>query len=214
MSSKNLDTRDKILDSAWKLLVGDGSSAVRMSDIAKLTGISRQAVYLHFPSRAELLVATTRYIDQVKDVDERLAASRHAASGLERLDAFVDAWGNYIPEIYGVASALIAMQAVDDEARAAWTDRMNAVRHGCEAAVVALKKDGDLSGKLSQSEATDLLWGLLSVENWDDLRQRCGWSQSRYIKVMQQTARQILVACLVSGPAIRPQVHVLTRLSA
>ena len=194
MSSKNLDTRDKILDSAWKLLVGDGSSAVRMSDIAKLTGISRQAVYLHFPSRAELLVATTRYIDQVKDVDERLAASRHAASGLERLDAFVDAWGNYIPEIYGVASALIAMQAVDDEARAAWTDRMNAVRHGCEAAVVALKKDGDLSGKLSQSEATDLLWGLLSVENWEHLRQRCGWSQSRYIKVMQQTARQILVA--------------------
>ncbi|MFT4769931.1 MAG: AcrR family transcriptional regulator, partial [Glaciecola sp.] len=45
MSSKSLETRGKILDSAWSLLVG-GSNAVRMSDIAKLTGISRQAVYL------------------------------------------------------------------------------------------------------------------------------------------------------------------------
>ncbi|MBT7717936.1 MAG: helix-turn-helix transcriptional regulator, partial [Halieaceae bacterium] len=27
-----------------------------MSDIAKQTGISRQAVYLHFPTRAELLI--------------------------------------------------------------------------------------------------------------------------------------------------------------
>ncbi|MFT4874517.1 TetR/AcrR family transcriptional regulator [Congregibacter sp.] len=75
MSSKSLETRGKILDSAWSLLVG-GSNAVRMSDIAKLTGISRQAVYLHFPSRAELLIATTRYIDEVKSIDDRLAEQR------------------------------------------------------------------------------------------------------------------------------------------
>ena len=106
-----------------------------MSDIAKQTGISRQAVYLHFPTRAELLIATTRHIDEVKEIDERLAKSRSASTGLERLEAFVEAWGNYIPEIYGVASALIAMQATDEEAGAAWSDRMGAVRHGCEAAV-------------------------------------------------------------------------------
>jgi AcrR family transcriptional regulator len=193
MSRETLETREKILASAWNLLAEDGSSAVRMSDIARLTGISRQAVYLHFPSRADLLIATTRYIDEVKDVDERLAASRSATSGRERLEAFVSAWGNYIPEIHGVARALIAMQADDDEARAAWTDRMNAVRDGCAAAVSALKSDGDLATTLSEKEATDLLWCQLSVETWEHLRHRCGWSQKRYIQVMQQMARDTLV---------------------
>ena len=189
MSRENPDTRERILDSAWRLLAADAASAVRMGDIARLTGISRQAVYLHFPSRAELLIATTRYIDEVQDVDQRLAASRAAETGLARLDAFVEA---YIPEICGVARALIALQGSDEAARAAWTDRMDAVRHGCEAVVSALETDGQLCTALSAAEATDLLWGLLSVENWEHLRQRCQWSQARYIGVMQQTARRAL----------------------
>ncbi len=193
MSSENLETRERILESAWKLLADGQASAVRMSDIAKQTGISRQAVYLHFPNRAELLIATTRYIDEVKDIDDRLARSRSASTGIERLEAFVEAWGNYIPEVYGVASALIAMQAKDEEAGAAWADRMGAVRHGCEAAVAALKRDGRLTRSLSTKEATDLLWCHLSVENWVHLRHGCGWSQARYVEVLQETLRAVLV---------------------
>ncbi len=194
MSSENIETRERILASAWDLLMESGAAAVRMSDIARRTGISRQAVYLHFRSRAELLIATTRYIDQVKDVDARLAASRAAEQGQERLDAYVEAWGNYIPEIHGVARALIDLQSTDDAARAAWTDRMDAVRHGCAAVVAALKRDGCLINDLSEKEATDLLWALLSVENWELLRLRCGWSQPRYVEIIQRAAQQTLVA--------------------
>ena len=103
MSRETNETRTRILDAAWKLLEASRGSGVRMSDIAKAAGISRQAVYLHFPTRAELLIATTRHLDEVKGVDARLAASRNAATGRERLDAFIEAWGDYIPEINGVA---------------------------------------------------------------------------------------------------------------
>ncbi len=194
MSRENSETRERILASAWELLMEAGPAAVRMSDIARRTGISRQAVYLHFPSRAELLIATTRYIDEVKDVDARLAASRAADDGLERLDAFIEAWGNYIPEIHGVARALIDLQAKDEAAQAAWADRMDAVRHGCRAAVAALARDGRLTGDLSEDEAADLLWSQLSVESWEVLRLRCGWTQARYIEAMQQMARRTLTA--------------------
>ena len=61
MSTKNPDTRTRALKAAWKLLE-EGGSSVRMADIAKAAGISRQAVYLHFPTRAELLVAVTRHL--------------------------------------------------------------------------------------------------------------------------------------------------------
>lgn len=165
-----------------------------MSDIAKAAGISRQALYLHFPTRAELLVATTRHIDSVKNVDARLAESRAASSGRERLLAFISAWGGYIPEIYGMSVALRAMRADDAEAAAAWEDRMQAVRHGCAAAVRALVADGALGPDLTEEVATDLLWALLSVENWEQLVRDCGWSQDDYETRISRLAEAALLA--------------------
>lgn len=193
MSSESAKTRTRILESAWTLLETGSGNAVRMSDIAKAAGISRQAVYLHFPNRADLLIAVTRHIDDVKDVDARLAPSRAAKDGATRLDAFVEAWCSYIPEIFGVASALISMQDKDEAARAAWANREQAVREGCAAAIGALSRDGTLTARLTPKQATDILWALLSVQNWAQLTRDCGWSQATYLKHMKDLARQILL---------------------
>jgi AcrR family transcriptional regulator len=194
MSSDNPETRTRILESALTLLEAGQGSAVRMADIAKQSGISRQAVYLHFPNRAELLIATTLYLDEIRDVDTRLAASRTAESGIARLDAFIEAWGNYIPEIYGISKALLAMKDTDDAAAAAWDGRMQAVHEGCAAAIDALKKDGDLSTDLSAAHAIDLLWTLLSVRNWEQLTIECGWNQKKYIDATKRLAHRAFVA--------------------
>jgi len=194
MSSKNPTTRDRILTSTWNVLESGDLTATRMADIAKVAGISRQALYLHFPNRGELLIATARYLDEVKEVDKRLVASRTATSGGERLDAYIDAWGGYIPEIYGMAKAFWALWDTDPEARAAWQDRMDAVRHGCAAAVDAIARDKALAPGLTKTAATDLLAMLLSVRNWEYLRQERGWSQKRYIQAMKTMARQSIMA--------------------
>lgn len=194
MSSPKIETREKILRAAWKLLEAEQAKSVRMSDIAEAAGISRQAVYLHFPTRSDLLIATTRYIDEVFDIDGRLEASRRAESGIARLDAFVEAWGNYIPQIYGVAKALIALRDSDEAAAEAWADRMRAVRHGCRAAVQALKDDGVLSREISLRMAVDCLWAMLSVRQWELLTKDCGWSQKRYVDMMKLLTRRVLVA--------------------
>ena len=193
MSSIKPDTRTKILKSTWKLLESTTGDDVRMSDIAKQAGVSRQALYLHFPNRVDLLIATTRYLDEVKDVDGRLAASRSATTGLARLDAFIEAWGNYIPEIFGVAAALLAMQDKDPAAKEAWSNRMQAVREGCEAAVKALDRDGQLRPDLEREKAIDLLWTLLSVHNWQQLTVSCGWTQDAYVDAMKSLAQRLLV---------------------
>ena len=193
MSSEKNSTRTKILKATWKLLEDGSGSAVRMSDIAKAVKISRQALYLHFPNRADLLVATTRYLDQVHDIESQLSASRAASSGTDRLEKWVDVWGNYIPNIYGISKALLAMKDTDEEAAAAWNDRMQAVRHGCAAAVAALKADDALNANLTEDEATDLLWTMLSVRSWEQLRMECGWSQAIYIAQMKKTAARALV---------------------
>ena len=193
MSSNRINTKSRILEVTWRLLES-GNKAIRMADIAKAAGVSRQALYLHFPSRTELLVATTRHIDKVKNVDARLARSRSASSGVERLHAFVDAWGGYIPQIHGISVALRAMRDTDKEAAAAWEDRMQAVRQGCEAAVLAILQDGYLKEGITEITGVDLLWTLLSVENWEHLVLECGWSQSEY----EQTLKKIAEVSLMS----------------
>ena len=164
-----------------------------MSDIARRAGITRQALYLHFATRAELLVATTHYLDELKGTEDRLAASRAASSGVKRLDAYIEAWGGYIPEVYGVARALLAMRDTDEAAAAAWDQRMQDMREGCEAAIKALKADNMLSPDHSPKQATDILWTMVSVRNWEQLTIECGWSQKKYVQTLKSLARRIFV---------------------
>ena len=194
MSSGNPETRKRILKAALKLLEASRGKGVRMTDIAKRAGITRQALYLHFSTRAELLIETTYYLDEVKGSEERLVPSRTAQTGIERLDAFIEAWGNYIPEIYGIAKALLAMRDTDEAAAKAWDDRMQDVRQGCEAAIDALNSDNMLSPDHSPDRATDILWTMLSVRNWEQLTIECGWPQERYIETLKSLARRLFVA--------------------
>ena len=162
-----------------------------MADIAKRTGISRQAVYLHFASRAELLEATTKHLDAKLQLEARLTPSRLAKTGADRLALYVEFWGNYIPEIYGVAKALLLVVDSDEAAAAAWQDRMAALRDGCRATIDALEEDGCLASEWDRQTAVDTLWTLLSVENWEHLTVTCGWTQAQYVARMK-----ILVARL------------------
>ena len=185
MSSEQTKTR--ILETTWKVLE-TRIDKNRISDIATAVGISRQALYLHYPTRAELLIATTKHIDKVKKVNQRLELSRAAGSGIERLHFFIKAWGGYIPEIHGMSVALRNMRENDKAAAEAWDERMQAVRHGCQAAVRAIEKDGKLKSDLSEQVATDILWTLLTVENWEKLVLDCTWSQSEYEVMMIKLA--------------------------
>ena len=54
MSSENSETRTRILKAAWTLLEASRGRGVKMGDIASAAGVSRQAVYLHFATRADL----------------------------------------------------------------------------------------------------------------------------------------------------------------
>jgi AcrR family transcriptional regulator len=194
MSTKTQNTRAKILQATLDLLFADERASTRMSDVAKRAGVSRQAVYLHFGSRADLLIAATLYLDDQLDTDARLAPSRAAQTGLDRLTAFVAAWGAYIPEIHGVAKALIAMSDTDSAAAAAWDKRMQDMREGCEAAIIALEADGTLAADFTVDEATDVLWTLLSVANWEQNTITSGWSQEKYISMTTTVTRRLFFA--------------------
>lgn len=193
MSSAELGTRSRILEATWRLMEDRHSQGVRMSDVAKAARVSRQAVYLHFESRAELLVATARYVDEVRGLGERLRNYRAATSGVDKLETYVEFWGNYIPEVYGVAKELLAARETDKAAAAAWEDRMRAVHTSCRNIIEALDRDGMLAPDWSLEEATDLLWTVLSIRNWEHLTIERGWATDQYISRTQELLERTFV---------------------
>lgn len=193
MSSTFFSTREKIIETAANLLLESNGKGVRMADIARATGVSRQAVYLHFPSRAELMIAAVRHLDDVSGMEDRLKKFREAGSGIEILEAFVEFMGEHIDSIYGVAKALMAVRHTDEAAAAAWEDRMTSVRNGCRRTIETIEHEGMLSPDWTVDEAVDLMWTLLSIENWERLTKDCGWTVEDYIVKMKQLALQSLV---------------------
>lgn len=191
MSSNETDTKTRILEASWQLMEQRLGQGISMSAIAKAAGISRQAVYLHFSSRTELMIATTDYVDEKKGLNERLEQIRSATTGIELLDACVEVWGNYIPEIYGIAKAMILTRESDEASAAAWDGRMSGLRHYCQQTIEALDREGILNSEWSQKEAVEMFWTIISVNNWEQLTMECGWSTAQYIdrtkKVLMRT---------------------------
>jgi AcrR family transcriptional regulator len=193
MSSGNPETRKHILDQAWRLMVERRGQGVWMEDIAKAANVSRQAVYLHFGSRADLLVATVRHVDEVLGLEERLKKVNTAGSGAEILDALVEFWGNYIPEIHGLAKALLAVYETDEDAAAAWDDRMAVLHQGCLLTVECLQREGNLAAGWKPEEAAGFMWAMQAIAVWENLTITCGWTKEQYIRRMQEMMRRTFV---------------------
>lgn len=185
MTKKNTDTRTRILEATWRLLEQHRGQGVQMRDIAEAVGISRQALYLHFPSRAELMIATIHHVDDVKGLDKRLNQLKAATTGIAFLEASIDVWGNYIPEIYGLAKVFLSTRDTDEAMAAAWNDCMGCLRDVCREIVEALEREGNLAPGWSQDDAVDMLYTMLSIHNWEQLTIDSGWSTPQYIAWMK-----------------------------
>lgn len=197
MSRAQKDTRERLLEATWHLLERQRGQSVRLEDIAHASGVSRQALYLHFRSRADLFIATVRHVDAVLGMPERVVRIQQACKpgqavrGVEELVAF---WGTYLPEIYGLVKALLALRDTDEAAAAAWADRMQAFYQGCCFVVGQLARDEALAPIWTVESATDFFWALLSTEMWERLTIERGWSHVEYIERMQLAAKRVLLA--------------------
>lgn len=193
MSSDKLDTRTRILLTTWQLMEKQNGQNVHMSNIAKATGISRQAVYLHFASRTDLMIATMEYVDEVTGLNERLAELESAPTATHLLESAIDVWGNYIPEIYGLAKALLRTRDTDEATAAAWNNSMACLKDACQATIDALEAEGLLAPEWDRLDAIEVLYMMLSIHNWEQLTVECGWSTAKYVAHMQQLAKQAFV---------------------
>ena len=194
MSSKKELTRIKLLNSACRLLVERGYHGVGLDEVARDAGVSRQTLYLHFESKAELLVATAQHSDEMLGVSDILRPGREAKTALEALDAGVQAYGAIEPQIYDVASVIYSARRSDEAAEAAWQDRMTFRWENTKRAIERLQEEGILAEGWTVVEAADFAWALLSVHTYEYLVVERKWSIDEFIQRLQGILHSVLVA--------------------
>ncbi|MEX2583206.1 MAG: helix-turn-helix domain-containing protein [Gemmatimonadota bacterium] len=187
------ETRTAILVAARERLEAVGPARLRMADIARAAGVSRQSVYLHFGSRGVLLVALMELIDHTEGLDELVRWVFAAEESGELLDRVVEMQTVYNPRIDSVAAALEAAASADADAAAAWLNRMDSRLEGAREVIRRFAVQDALAPALTESAAVDLLWSMTSLATWRSLVVARGWSGEAYEERMKRVLRRVLL---------------------
>lgn len=187
-------TRARIVEAAWELARRRDIRDVTLRSVADAAGVSRQAVYMHFGSRAGLLVAMLRDQDARSRFVHRLGEDLARSRSRESLDIWIRHWCAYLPELMPVAGALASEAIRDAAARAAFDDRMEHQLAGLRLVFRALAKDGHLAPQWSPDEGADYLWSLLHVDSYRHLVVERGWEPAAFTERLVDTAQRLFLA--------------------
>jgi AcrR family transcriptional regulator len=194
-------TRTRILDTARQIIEKQGTVPT-MSALARAVGISRQALYLHFPDHTQLMLALMAHVDEKEQLQAGIAAVTQAAdaAGAIRAWAHMQAWRN--PKIAALARALDETRHTDPAASAAWADRTADRMRGAVFITERLRAEGRLDPTWTPTEAAVLLRELTSFHVWDDLVNDAQIPPGRYIEIITAAALSTLGA-----PVTPPASH-------
>ena len=194
MSSRSAaETRTAILDAARALFEAEPYSAVGLEAVAKKAGVSRQAIYLHFASKADLLTALHQRINEL-DVEPAMSKVWKCADALRGLDTFVRSSAQATPKILGIFNALNAAARVEPVAEATFEPPREGRYADCERMAGWLADDDVLADGVNVSEAADVLFTVVSVPAYEMFVIIRGWSPRRWTTWTRATLRARLLA--------------------
>ncbi len=196
MSSEK-DTRTKILSSALTLTRRRGGADISLGEIARTARVSRQAIYLHFADRADLLLALIRYVDEKRQLSEKLRRIDEAPSGIAAMHEMSALQASDNPTLWPIARVFDAVRRSDPAVERSWQDRLDYRLKLCRSIVARLKAENALRLDLDPALAADLLWTITSLRMWEDLVLQRDWTADQY----QQHVNRLLADALLDPAA-------------
>jgi AcrR family transcriptional regulator len=180
-NARSRRTRAAILDATRAIAEGDGGlSLLTMTSVAERAGVSRRAVYMHFPSRASLLAGLFHHVNETDGLSE---SSRPVHEAVDS-EAALDAWAAHLARFHGplvpITRAIDRARDSDPDAGALWDRIMSDWLAACRGIARRLQREGRLAAPWTTTTATDLLWALMSVDVTDRLLNDRHWSPQRY----------------------------------
>ncbi|HUQ05916.1 MAG TPA: TetR/AcrR family transcriptional regulator [Kofleriaceae bacterium] len=191
MSSKRERTRLTILQAAWDRLSKPDDPA-RLEDIAADADVTRQSVYLHFGSRTGLLIALVDHMDEVLELNKRIAELRALTDPVVAFEQTLRLMATYEPKIHGVAMALFRLAPTDADAAAALDDRMKLRLRGVTDVLRAVEEQGKLSPDWTAKQAAEACWEAGHPASYELLVVERGWSVKTYERWLWHLGRSLL----------------------
>ena len=183
-------TRIRILEAARAMFEERGYYGAGLEAVAKRAGVSRQAIYLHFPSKAELLTALHLHIFATDVVP---AIERHpitdAMNALDALDATIAVDVEVASKVWRIHDSLAMARwqypEVEETLRPREEERYGELLDLGR----RLKREGALPPNIRIGTFADMLWGLLNIGTYRNLVIERGWSLDRYRRWVRNTIR-------------------------
>ncbi len=162
------------------LIIKRGEARVTMAEIARAAHLSRQAVYLNFADRGDLLLALVRHVDAKRGLQREAQKIADAPTGLIALREMVSLQARMNPGVWAIARAMEAVRRTDEAVERSWQDRLAQRLEGCRAIVMRLAREGLLRRELPANTAADILWTVTSLRTWEDLVLQRRWTREQY----------------------------------
>jgi AcrR family transcriptional regulator len=187
-------TRAAVLDAAWELLEEQGAQRTTMAAVADRAGVSRRALYLHFSSRADLLLALHDHIDERLDLAASIRPIRQATDAVAALEAFALHLGRFHPRILRLDLALLQAKRDDPDVAVLVAQGQQRWLEGCRGIVQRLAEEGVLAEPWTVDTAADLLWSFMFPEALERLTVERGWTDERFGDLLAVLLHRTLVA--------------------
>ncbi len=193
MSSRRSQTRTQILDAARVLFEEHGYHGAGLEAVGRKAGVSRQAIYLHFPSKSELLTALHLH---VFDTDVVPAVDRHpvtaAMPALEVLDATIAANVEVISSVWRIHEALATARRQHPEVDETLRPREEERYRELVDIGMRLEKEGELPPEIDVGTFADMYWGLMNVGTYRSLVIERNWSLEEYERWVRRTIKLLV----------------------
>ncbi|MCD9625183.1 TetR/AcrR family transcriptional regulator [Rhabdothermincola salaria] len=177
-------TRAAALDATWRLLEEEGPRRVTMAAVAERAGITRRALYLHFPTRGELLLALHRHVDEQLDLEGSLAPVLEAPDSETTIAEFSAHLARYHFKISRIDSALLGAADSDPEVAALLEHASRVWHEGCRELVGRLAREDRLAEPWTIETGADLVWSFMFPETLQRLTAQRNWSVEQYRELL------------------------------
>jgi AcrR family transcriptional regulator len=178
-NARSRRTRAALLAAAHNILKEQGFEGLTMTGVAERAKVTRRAVYMHFPTRAELV---SELFDYVADVEGLAASTRRvweAPDAIAALDEWAAHLARYHPRLLAVDRAVQRVWRLDPDAAAHRKRVVAAKLANCRRLARRLADEGRLASAWTTESATDMLFALISSDMIEALIIDRRWSRDR-----------------------------------
>lgn len=192
-NARSRRTAESIVANARELIEEQGFESVTMAAVAERAGVSRRAVYLHFASRTDLLVAVFNHIGDRYDLRGSEQPVWDAPDAETALAEFACHMSRFHVSALTVSRAIERASHTDEVAARLWRTIMRNWRTTARRLMRWLEDDGVLAPFWTVATATDMLCALMSFELTESLVVDRGWSRPKYAEHLAELFRSTFV---------------------